>query len=214
MVIPLALGAQDGQLEIGVQCLHRDVKAVDFLGGSVGVGHGVGGGLEPVGLMVRGIRRHTDIEVDDLLGLQADVQGHLAVFHGQRALAVAGLIDMEHAAVGIKLRRIGAVFQRPCRRSSGTLGSGLGDSGFRHGRHRLRGSGRSHAGSRAAAASQRSSQQGGHCQQRNKTRIFHCFTPQKQDYWNSIARNWGNRKGGHKQNCPKRSPFPGNAGLF
>ena len=204
MVIPLALGAQDGQLEIGVQCFHRDVKAVDFLGGSVGVGHGVGGGLEPVGLMVRGIRRHTDIEVDDLLGLQADVQGHLAVFHGQRALAVSGLIDMEHAAVCIKLRRIGAVFQHQCRRSSGTLGSGLED----------RGSGRSHAGSRAAAASQRSRQQGGHCQQRNKTRIFHCITPQKQDSLNSIARNWGNRKGGHKQNCPKRSPFPGNAGLF
>ena len=39
------------------------------------------------------------------------MDGHLAVFDGERALAVAGLIGMEHGAVGVELGRVDAVGQ-------------------------------------------------------------------------------------------------------
>ena len=41
-------------------------------------------------------------------GSKADMEGHLAVLHGQGALAVAGFVGVEHAAVGVKLGGIHA----------------------------------------------------------------------------------------------------------
>ena len=48
-----------------------------------------------------GVSGHADVEVDDLLGDEADVEGHLAVLHGQGPLAVIGLVGMEHGAVAV-----------------------------------------------------------------------------------------------------------------
>ena len=117
MVVPGTLGAQDSQLEVGVHSRDRDVKAVNFVTCAVGVGHGIDGGLQPFVLMVRGVSGHTQIQVDDLLGLQADVHRHFAVFHGQGALAIAGFVDVEHAAVGVKVCGVDVVRQ-------GSLGGG------------------------------------------------------------------------------------------
>ena len=111
MVVPGALGAQDGKLEVGIHSRHRDVKPVHLLAGAVAVGHGIGGGLQPVGLVVGSVGCHAQIQVDDLFRLQADVHRHLPVRHRQRALAVAGFIRVEHAAVGVKIGCVDTVRQ-------------------------------------------------------------------------------------------------------
>ena len=111
MVVPLALGAEDGQLEVLVQSLHRDVEAVDLIRGAVAVVHHIGGGLEPVGLVGGRVLCHADVEVDDLLGGETDVEGHLTILHGQGPLAVVGLVGMEHGAVGVKVGGVDAVGQ-------------------------------------------------------------------------------------------------------
>ena len=131
MVIPGALGAEDGQLEIGIDSRNGDVKAVYFVAGAVGVGHRVNGRLQPVALVGGGVGGHARIQVDDLLGLQADVEGHRAVFHRQRAHAVHGFVGVEHTAVGVELSGVYAVRQR-----------GSGGRGFRDGRGRGRCGGR------------------------------------------------------------------------
>ena len=131
MVIPGALGTEDGQLEIGIDSRNGDVKAVYFVAGAVGVGHRVNGRLQPVALVGRGVGCHARIQVDDLLGLQTDVEGHRAVFHRQRAHAVHGFVGVEHTAVGVELSGVYAVRQR-----------GSGGLGFRDGRGRGRGGGR------------------------------------------------------------------------
>ena len=46
-----------------------------------------------------------------MLVVQADVDGHLAVLHGQHALAVTGLVGVEHTAVGVEVGGIHAVRQ-------------------------------------------------------------------------------------------------------
>ena len=64
-----------------------------------------------------GVSGHADVEVDDLLGDEADVEGHLTVLHGQGPLAVIGLVGMEHGAVGVKVGGVDAVGQSGlCRR--------------------------------------------------------------------------------------------------
>ena len=40
------------------------------------------------------------------------MNGHLPVLHGQYALAVAGLVGVEHTAVGVEIRGVHAVRQR------------------------------------------------------------------------------------------------------
>ena len=40
------------------------------------------------------------------------MNGHLPVLHGQHALAVAGLVGVEHTAVGVEIRGVHAVRQR------------------------------------------------------------------------------------------------------
>ena len=40
------------------------------------------------------------------------MDGHLPVLHGQHALAVAGLVGVEHTAVGVEIRGVHAVRQR------------------------------------------------------------------------------------------------------
>ena len=60
------------------------------------------------------------------------MDGHRPILHNQRPLAVAGLIGMEHGAVGVELGRVDAVGQR---RFGGLFGLGrrffLGGRGFR-----------------------------------------------------------------------------------
>ena len=127
MVVPLALGAKNGKVKVRIHSSDRDVKAVHLLRGAVGIGNGICGGLQPVGLVVGGIGSLAQIQVDDMGGSKADMEGHLAVLHGQGALAVAGFVGVEHAAVGVKLGGIHAI------RQSGGL------SGRRsHGRSSLR----------------------------------------------------------------------------
>ena len=40
------------------------------------------------------------------------MNGHLPVLHGQHALAAAGLVGVEHTAVGVEIRGVHAVRQR------------------------------------------------------------------------------------------------------
>ena len=112
MVVPLALGAQNGKVKVRIHSSDRDVKAVHLLRGAVGIGDGICGGLQPVGLVVGGIGSLAQIQVDDMGGSKADMEGHLAVLHGQGALAVAGFVGVEHAAVGIEVRGVNAVGKR------------------------------------------------------------------------------------------------------
>ena len=128
MVVPLALGAQNGKIKVRIHSSDRNVKAVHLLRGAVGIGDGICGGLQPVGLVVGGIGSLAQIQVDDLLGLQTDVEGHRAVFHRQRAHAVAGFVGVEHAAVGVKLGGIHTI------RQSGGLSSRRSHRGCRLGR--------------------------------------------------------------------------------
>ena len=161
VVIPLALGAQQCQLKVGVQCFHRDVVSVHFFGGAVRVGNGVHGGDEPCGLVGLGVSGKTGVEVYDLFGGQTDMEGHHAVFHGQRALAVAGFTCVEHTAVGLEISGVHAVRQ-----------SGFGHRrGSHHGGSRFRACGNGRSGSSSpAAACQRSSQH--HTGQRNENKLF------------------------------------------
>ena len=109
MIVPLALGAQNSQIKVGIHGRDRDIKAVHLLRGAIGVGDGVGGGLQPVGRVGCGVRSLAQIQVDDVGGRQTDVEGHLTILHGQGALAVAGFVGMEHAAVGVKVGGIHTV---------------------------------------------------------------------------------------------------------
>ena len=163
MVVPLALGAEDGQLEVLVQSLHRDVETVDLIGQAVGVGDGVGGGLEPVALVGLGVSGHADVEVDDLLGDEADVEGHLTVLHSQGPLAVIGLVGMEHGAVGVKVGGVDAVGQSSlCCRFGSCLAHGRGSRS-------LGGSGRAGRGSGCAAAGECANQ---HCTGQQKSEFI------------------------------------------
>ena len=111
MVIPHALLADEGHVELLVQCGHGDIKAVDLLGQTIGIGDGVLGGLQQHGAVLLGILLQTGEQVDDAGGGEADVDGHLAVLHGQHALAVAGLVGVEHTAVGVEVGGVYAVRQ-------------------------------------------------------------------------------------------------------
>ena len=154
MVIPLALFAQNGQVKVGIQSRHRDVEAVHFLGSAVGVGDRIGGGLQPVGRVGFGFGGLAQIQVDDIFGNQTDVEGHLAILHGQGAFAIAGFVGVEHGAVGVKLGGVDAV-----RQSSGlNHRSGRGRSFGGSSTGRRRGSSR-----RSAAA----------CQQAQRERSGH-----------------------------------------
>ena len=153
VVVPGTLGTQNGQREVLIQCGDRDVIAVHLFTGAVGVGHSVGGGQQPVRFVGLGISGQAGVQVHDLFGHQADMEGHLAVLDGQGAFAVAGLVGMEHAAVGIKLGSVYAVRQSGGLRDFGCggtcrAGRGLGRDGRR-------------SGGRSAAACQRSGQQHG-----------------------------------------------------
>ena len=60
------------------------------------------------------------------------MDGHLAVLHGQRALAIARLIGMEHGAVRVKLGSVNAVLQGTDSSLGGFGGGGL-NSGLNSG---------------------------------------------------------------------------------
>ena len=128
MVVPLALGAQNGKVKVRIHSSDRNVKAVHLLRGAVGIGDGICGGLQPIGLVVGGIGSLAQIQVDDMGGSKADMEGHLAVLHGQGALAVAGFVGVEHAAVGVKLGGIHTI------RQSGGLSGRRSHRGCRLGR--------------------------------------------------------------------------------
>ena len=190
MVIPGALGAQNGQLEIGIDSRNGDVKAVYFVAGAVGVGHRVNGRLQPVALVGGGVGGHARIQVDDFLGLQTDVEGHRAVFHRQRAHAVHGFVGVEHAAVGVELSGVYAVRQR-----------GSGGLGFRDGRGRGRGGGRGGffrgdrlgralGGGRCGRTAAR--QQQGSESQRCELELFHAFLT---SFYTYLSGNSGRQRG-------------------
>ena len=112
MVIPHALLADEGHVELRVQCGHGDIKAVDRLGQAIGIGDGILGGLQQHGAVLLCVLLQTGEQIHDAGGGETDVNGHLAVLHGQHALAVAGLVGVEHTAVGVEIRGVGAVRQR------------------------------------------------------------------------------------------------------
>ena len=174
MVVPGALGAQNGQLEVGIHSVQRNIIAVHFIAGAVGIGHSIGGGLQPVALVAGGILGSAQVQVDDLFRCQADMEGHFAIGDGQGALAIAGFVGVHHTAVGFKFGGIHAV-----RQSSFGLGLCGGGGGFTAGSLGGSGggvSGRS-AGCGGAAASQQSGQhQGGHSAG-NYTILFHWVLP-------------------------------------
>ena len=112
VVIPYALLADEGHVELRVQGGHGDVKAVDLLGQTVGIGDGVLGGLQQHGTVLLCVLLQTGEQIHDAGGGEADVNGHLPILHGQHALAVAGLVGVEHTAVGVEIRGVHAVRQR------------------------------------------------------------------------------------------------------
>ena len=203
MVVPLALGAEDGQLEVLVQSLHRDVEAVDLIGQAVGVGDGVGGGLEPVGLVGGCVLCRADVEVDDLLGDETDVEGHLTVLHGQSPLSVIGLVGMEHGAVGVKVGGVDAVGQSSlCCRFGNCLAHGRGGRS-------LGGSGRAGRGAGCAAAGERTSQHSAG-QQKSKFMVqFHDDIPRSIYFTEKIiTRNGPNSKQTEKK-LPEKALLSG-----
>ena len=111
MVIPRALLADEREVKFLVQRRNGDVEAEDLVREAVGIGNGVGGGLEQLGPFLFRVFLDAGEEVEDAGARKADVDSHLAVFDGERALAVAGLIDMEHGAVGVEVGSIDAVGQ-------------------------------------------------------------------------------------------------------
>ena len=112
VVVPLALRADDGDVELLVQRGHGDIKAIDLLAQAVGIGDGVGRGLQERRAVLLRILRRAAEEVQNALGRQADVDRHLPVFDRQRTLALACLVHVEHAAVGIEVRGVNAVGER------------------------------------------------------------------------------------------------------
>ena len=111
VVIPYALLADESHVELLVQRGNGDIKAIDCLGQTIGIGDGVLGGLEQHGAVLLGVLLQTREQIDDAGGGQADVDGHLAVLHGQHALAVTGLVGVEHTAVGVEVGGVYAIRQ-------------------------------------------------------------------------------------------------------
>ena len=111
MVVPDALFADEGDVKLRIQRGDGDVEAVDLVGQAVGIGDGVGRGLQELRAVLLRILGQTIEQVDDALGREADMDGHAAVLDGQRALAVTGLVRVEHAAVGVEFSGIDAVGQ-------------------------------------------------------------------------------------------------------
>ena len=111
MVVPDALLADEGDVKLRIQRGDGDVEAVDLVGQAVGIGDGVGRGLQELRAVLLRILGQTIEQVDDALGREADMDGHAAVLDGQRALAVTGLVRVEHAAVGVEFSGIDAVGQ-------------------------------------------------------------------------------------------------------
>ena len=112
MVVPLALRADDGDVELLVQRGHGDIKAIDLLAQAVGIGDGVGRRLQERRAVLPRVLRRAAEEVQNALGRQADVDRHLAVFDRQRTLALAGLVHVEHTAVGVEVCGVNAVGER------------------------------------------------------------------------------------------------------
>ena len=163
VVVPLALLAEDGNGEVRVKCLHRDVEAVHLIRGAVAVVHHIGGGLEPVGLVGGRVLCRADVEVDDVLGDKADVERHPALLHSQRTFSVECLIGVEHGAVGVKISGVGAVGQSSlCCRFGSCLTHGRGSRS-------LGGSGRAGRGAGCAAAGECASQ---HCTGQQKSEFI------------------------------------------
>ena len=112
MVVPLFLRADDGNVELLVQRGHGNIKAVHFLAQPVGVGNRVRRGLQERRAVLARVLRRAAEEILNALRRQADVNAHLPVLDRQRSLALADLVHMEHAAVGIKFRSVHAVGER------------------------------------------------------------------------------------------------------
>ena len=130
------------------------------------------------------------------------MEGHRAVFDRQGALAVAGFVRVEHAAVGVEIRGIDAV------RQSGGIGLGCSSRGG-HGRSGLRACGRPCSGRGRPAAGQGSSQQQGSDGQGKKLFAVHRSKYLAIRFERAENCPWGegaSSRGGipHKK-CPKRS---------
>ena len=111
VVIPYALLADEGHIELLVQRGNGDIKAIDCLSQTVGIGDGVLGGLEQHGAVLLGVLLQTGEQIDDAGRGQTDVDGHLAVLHGQYAFAVTCLVGVEHTAVGVEVGGVHTVRQ-------------------------------------------------------------------------------------------------------
>ena len=109
MVVPHALFADEREVKLGIERGNGNIEAVDLVGKAVGIGDGVGRGLEQLCALGLRVLGKTRVKVQNRLGDEADVDGHLAIFNGERSLTVAGLVRVEHGAVGVEFRSIHAV---------------------------------------------------------------------------------------------------------
>ena len=171
VVIPDALFADQGQVELLIQIGYGDIKAIDRLGQAVGIGHFILRGLQQLRSLLLGIFRNTREQIDNRSGCQTHMDGHFPILNGKRSLAIAGLVGMEHGAVGIEFGGVYAVLQRADSfggfRIGGLLRSlGLG---FRHSLGGPRGGG-GLGGSGLATGGQGHQQQS--CQQK-RGNLFH-----------------------------------------
>jgi hypothetical protein len=129
MIVPLALRTYESDVEFLVKIRDRDIKAVDFVGIAVVIGHLVDGRLQDLGAFFLSVLGKTAEKVKDAVGCETDVYRHLSVLYGQDAESVAGFVDMEHAAVGLEESLVLSVFKRTI---WNRLRFGLG-RGFRNG---------------------------------------------------------------------------------
>ena len=111
MVIPFSFCSDKSQIKLFIQCRNRYIKSIHFLFGTIAVCHFIRSWLKKLSSIFLGILCQTWKQVQDLFGFQTDVDGHFSIFYGQCSFSFAGLIYMEHAAVGVKVCAVGAVFQ-------------------------------------------------------------------------------------------------------
>ena len=114
MVIPFTFFSQKCHIKFLTNGRYRDIKPVNFLCITVAVFYCICGRFNDLGAILLCIFCSSCKQIYDLLGNQAYMDGHLAIFDRKLSFFVIGLIYMEHTAVCVKLCCINTIFQGIC----------------------------------------------------------------------------------------------------
>ena len=110
MVIPFTFFSQKCHIKFLTNGRYRDIKPVNFLCITVAVFYCICGRFNDLGAILLCIFCSSCKQIYDLLGNQAYMDGHLAIFDRKLSFFVIGLIYMEHTAVCVKLCCINTIF--------------------------------------------------------------------------------------------------------